>query len=416
MKDFLLDPLLNLKSYKKLMEDIGDGISPISTHGLLEENMGHFLCGLRRHGKKQMLFITYSESRARQIYEDVKSILPDETVRIYPSKDTILYDIDASSSERTNQRLEVLSCLSEGKDMLVIASVESLSDRVLSRDTFKDYSLRIELGSESELDKISEYLVASGYERVTLVEQTGQFSIRGGILDVFPPNEEYPVRVEYFDTEVDSIRTFDPRDQRSVETVERVDVFPVSEIIIPEDSRLDVANGIRIDLDGYRSKQGEGQAYGLALEKFEKYMDTLLSGSHVSNKDLLIPYISDDFKGNLLDYLDQQSIVMLDEPRRLRESYEVYHKEFSERTVDLFETGEVLKSHLKLKISYENLVSHIKKHTVVTSAAFLKQDNDFPPKAINHFTMRTVAIYHGKLDILKDDLERYLYKGYKIIV
>ena len=100
MKDYLLDPLLNLKPYNTLPEEIKKNLSPISTHGLMEENMGHFLCGLKSHTKRQILFVTYSEARARQIFEDVKAILPDQDVRHYPSKDTILYDVDAFSSER----------------------------------------------------------------------------------------------------------------------------------------------------------------------------------------------------------------------------------------------------------------------------------------------------------------------------
>src|SRR5690554_5668799 len=120
MKDFLLDQLLNLKPYKKLLEDIDKGLSPISTHGLLEENLGHFLCALQSHTERQILLLTYSESRARQIFEDVKTVLPEQKVRLYPGKDTILYDVDAFSSERTHQRLDVLSCLKGSNQLLVV--------------------------------------------------------------------------------------------------------------------------------------------------------------------------------------------------------------------------------------------------------------------------------------------------------
>ncbi len=224
MKDFLLDPLLNLKTYNTLLEDVKNNLSPISTHGLMEENMGHFLCGLKSHTERQLLFVTYSETKARQISEDIRAILPEQNVRLYPSKDTILYDVDAFSSERTHQRLEVLSCLMESRDLIVVASIEALSDRIISKDSFQNHRLKISLGREASLDDLSQGLVSAGYERVSLVEQTGQYSIRGGILDVFTPNADYPVRVEFFDTEVDSIRTFDPRDQRSVDVIEEVEI------------------------------------------------------------------------------------------------------------------------------------------------------------------------------------------------
>ncbi len=416
MKDFLIDPLLNLKPYKKLLQDIENGTSPLSTHGLMEENLGHFLCGLKSHTDRQILLLTHNETKARQIFEDIRTILPEQKVRLYPAKDTILYDVDAFSSERTHQRLEVLSCLIENKSMLVIASIESLSDHIISRDSFQSFSLNIKLGKEASLVELTSGLVSAGYERVSLVEQTGQFSIRGGILDVFPPNVEYPVRIEFFDTEVDSIRTFDWRDQRSVDVIDEVDIFPVSEVIIPAAERIEIAGRLIKELEEFKSKTDAGETRDKASDKFGKYIDALEEGSHITNKDLLIPYLPKRLMGTLIDFFQESSLIMLDEPKRIREKYEGVTEEFHGRTIDLLQVGEVLKSHLELKYDYEDLISEIKNRTVVTSASFLKQDHDFSPKAIVRFTMRTIPVYHGKLDLLKEDLDRYLYKGYKIIV
>jgi transcription-repair coupling factor (superfamily II helicase) len=416
MKDFLLDPLLNLQPYNTLLDDIKSKISPISTHGLMEENMGHFLCGLKSHTGRQILFVTYSEMKARQISEDIKAILPEQDVRHFPSKDTILYDVDAFSSERTHQRLEVLSCLMENRDLIVVASVEALSDRIISRSSFQNHRLNIALGREASLDHLSQGLVSAGYERVSLVEQTGQYSIRGGILDVFPPNVEYPVRVEFFDTEVDSIRTFDPRDQRSVDVIEEIEIFPVSEIIIPTGEKEKVVAALEKDLEQYGKRMEDDEKRSKADEKFGKYMDALQEGSHITNKDLLVPYLPRGLVGTLIDFFRDSALMVLDEPKRLREKYEGTMEEFNGRTLDLFQVGEVLKSHLHFKYEYEDLVDDIKKRTVITSASFLKQDNDFPPKGIVRFTMRTIPVYHGKLDMLREDLDRYLYKGYKIII
>ncbi|MGM0396550.1 MAG: transcription-repair coupling factor [Bacillota bacterium] len=416
MKDFLIDPLLNLKPYKKLLEDIESNKSPLSTHGLMEENLGHFLCGLKSHTNRQILLLTYSETRARQIFEDVKTILPEEKVRLYPSRDIILYDVDAFSSERTHQRLEVLSCLMENKSLLVIASVEALGDRIISRNTFEDFSLNIQLGKEASLKELAENLVSSGYERVSLVEQTGQFSIRGGILDVYPPNMEYPARVEFFDTEVDSIRTFDWRDQRSLEVIDNVDIYPVSEIIIPASERASTAEKLTKELKEFKERAESIEIREKAEEKFGKYLDSLMEGSHITNKDLLVPYLPKVLMGTVIDYFNKSSLIVLDEPKRLREKYEAAMDEFHQRTLDLFQVGEVLKSHLQLKYHYEDIVAETKKRIAITSASFLKQDHDYPPKAIVRFSMRTIPVYHGKLDVLKEDLDRYLYKGYKIII
>ena len=416
MKDFLLDPLSNLKPYKKLNDDIKNKVSPIGVHGILEENMGHFIMCLNKKTDKQILLVTYNEKRSKEIYEDLKNIYDDVKVSLFPQKELILYDVDASSSERTHQRLRVLSSLEFKRTKIVVSSLGSLLDKIMSREVFLNNSLSLKLGDEIELDRILKILVDSGYERTSLVEQTGQFSSRGGIVDVFPPFYDFPVRIEFFDTEVDSIRSFDFKDQRSLDILDSVLIHPAKEIIIPEDRNEDIANRLEKEFKKAYSKKEFNIEQKEKLQKFKKYIEILRQGETIENFDILIPYLNQDLLGSILDYYNDDALVLLDEPRRLRENYEEINSLFVERMADLLEIGEVLNSHIDIKFSYERLIEIFKEKLIITNAAFLKQDNDFPPKSINHFRIRTMPVYHGKLDMLKEDLDRYLYKGYKIVI
>lgn len=416
MKDFLLDPISNLSPYKKLIDDIKNKVSPIALHGILEENMGHFIMSLNKKVDKQILLITYNEKKSKEIYEDLKNIYDDVDVCLFPKKELVLYDVDAFSSERSHQRLRVLSSLVQKKTKIVVAPLEAILDKIISKEIFLDATLHLKLGDEIDLESLLKKLVFGGYERVSLVEQAGQFSSRGGIVDVFPPFYDFPMRIEFFDMEVDSIRSFDFKDQRSLEIQDSVLINPTRELIIAIDRSKDIIIRLEKEFKKAYAKKEFNLEQKEKLQKFQKYIEILKQGESLQNPDIIIPYLDEDLTGSILDYFNPDSLVLLDEPKRLRENYEETNNLFVERMTDLLEIGEVLNSHIHIKFSYEHLIEVFKEKTLITNAAFLKQDNDFPPKSINHFRIRTMPVYHGKLDMLKEDLDRYLYKGYKIVI
>ena len=146
MENYLVDPLKNLNSYKNLLKDIKDRVSPISTYGIIDESLGHFAYALKTHTQKQILLITYDEVRARRLYEDMKN-LGNKDVVYFPQREVLFYDIDAFSYERSNQRLNVISNLMENKNLTVIASLESLLDKILRQEIFQKHTQSINLDS-----------------------------------------------------------------------------------------------------------------------------------------------------------------------------------------------------------------------------------------------------------------------------
>ena len=408
MKDFLIDPLKNLDSYKKLLEAIEDGLSPISTYGIIDESLSQIVMGLNVHAERQVLLITENEQKSRMIYEDIIN-LSSLDVEIFPRKETFFYDIDIASNENLNQRLKVLSKINKGDDFIVIASIEALLDKIIDPHIFEEFTLEIRNDSIIDLKQISQKLVLSGYERTSRVEGKGSFSIRGGIIDVFPPGEDFPYRIELFDNEVDSIRAFDVLSQRSLDMVEEVKISPNKEILILDRYKLDIIEAIEEDLKRYKKRED-------IMDKFKNYIELLREDSSLKNKDIITPYIPEENLASLVDYFKKEAIVFIQEPQMIENRFKSLNEERILRITDLLEAGEVTRSHINTNYRYDEIVPSINDKRVVTNSVILKGEAYFKPKAIFNFSMKGTDNYRGKMDLLVEDLNHYKYRGYKIIL
>ncbi len=408
MKDFLIDPLKNLDSYKKILEDIHDSISPISTYGIIEEALSQILMGLSTHTKKQLIFITENEQKVRKIYEDIINT-SNIDVEIFPRKETFFYDVDISSDENLNQRLKVISKLDNGDNFIVVASLESLLDKIINRDLFQEYTLGIDEDSIIDLKDIAERLTIAGYERMSMVESRGQFSIRGGIIDVFPPGSDNPYRIELFDDEVDSIRSFDIMSQRSLDRITSFKIHPTKEILILKRYRGEIIKNLKKDLKNYKDNES-------IKDKFNNYLEQLEEAWDLKNTDLISPYIPKENLSSIIEYFKSDACIFIEEPQRIQEKFKLLEENRVLKITDLLEAGEVTKSHIDTNYSYEEIIPAIKERIVLTNSVILKGQAYFRPKSIYNFSMKSNNSYHGKMDLLVEDLNHYKYRGYKIIL
>lgn len=408
MKDFIIDPLKSIEQYNRLLNDMKERKVPISTYGISEEALGHFSYALSVHSKRQTLIITHNEINGQKMVEELTNV-SQKPVEHFPTKDLQFYDLDALSSERETQRLNVLSRLNRGEDIIVVASIDGIINRILSPDDFSSMVQTIEYGKNIDLDDVISKFIQGGYERVPMVEGRGQFSLRGGILDFFPPDSQNPYRVELFDTEVDSIRIFEIGSQRSLDNIDMVDIPPAQEILIKDDHRQGIIDGISKDLKKAKKHIDK-------YEKFHKYMDLLEEKGRISNLDILIPYIPKAHLANLIDYFHEDSLIVLDEPRRIEERYKNISEDFNVKLTDLLEAFEALASHKNMTYEYKDLIPSINKRLALLNTALIKGDSYFKPKSINNFLTKSVPSYQSKMELLKDDIEHYQYKGYKIII
>ncbi len=415
MKDFLIDPLKNLEQYNKLLSDIKEKVTPISTYGIIDENLGHFSYCLKEHTGKQMLLITYDDVRSKNLYEDIKNLGCSNVVS-FPKREVFYYDVDASSSERTIKRLDILSRLNNNEDILVVSTLSALLDKILIPEVFERYTQVLEIGKEIELDKTISTFINAGYERVDMVEGVGQFSLRGGIIDFFPPDSFNPYRIELFDDEVDSIRSFDMNTQRSIEKVQSVSIPPVKEILIVDDYKKETIKNLEKDIKKKYNSKKNAKNLDNDFEKFNKYIELLNENLYMANRDMIIPYIPEDYLTNILSYFSDDVTVLIDEPKRLEESFKNFKDDFNMNFTDLLEIGEVLPSHMNLFYDYKDIIAEIKEKMCITNSALLRGDSNYAPRSIFNFVSKTMPSYHSKLELLKDDLSHYRYRGYKVII
>ncbi len=300
----MINPFLKTESYQALQQALTDGEGPLAVTGTVDPVKAQLLVSLRNTGKTSTraaakngkrpwkLLVVKDEATGKRFVRDIHAF--SEQAWYYPAKDFLFYQADTQGTLITRQRVEVLKHIMEDDGGVVVASIDALMDRVLGRENFSESVLTVEPGMTMEMEALSTKLSRLGYERVVEVDAMGEYSIRGGIVDVYPFTSENPVRIEFWDTEVDGIRTFDAETQRSIDTLDSVEIYPAS--------------------DRAGSAAGEKQEV------------------------------------SLLDYFDERTLLFLDEPDRLRERGTVVETEFRES----FEARvEEMQHHAKLAATLE---------------------------------------------------------------
>lgn len=415
--NMFVDSLKNLSSYDQLTSEINKRTSPIALHGLSEENIAHISYGLNKHLDRQVLVMTHDELRAKKIHEDL-SFFSRENSELFPNREVVLYDIDAHSHEVSNHRVRVMDRLAKGENIVVVSSIHSIMNKIMKKALIKEYTLDIEMGQIIDLNKLSKDFVTQGYERVDMVEGVGQFSIRGGIIDLFPVNSHNPFRIELFDDEIDSMRIFDLKSQRSIENLSQIHIPPIKEILLLDGEAEGIIKGIENDLNTCIKKLQKKEEAGLIdnlAEKFRYYIDRLSNGLSVGNLDLLIPYIQQELS-NIIEYFNSDSIIIVDEPQRIEESVKGIRQDFINRYTDLFERGEVLLKHQDLYHTYDNIIDDALDMICITTTNLLKNNPRYKPRAIINFSVKSMQSFHNKIEILVDELKHLKYRGYKTII
>ncbi|MBU5668261.1 transcription-repair coupling factor [Peptoniphilus sp. MSJ-1] len=402
---FLIETVKSTKAFK----DLYNSLKSSSNTGVFgsEESVISLLSSAFSDEGKKICVISQNRISARKTYEDISNLIDEVTV-YYPEKDLFFYDRDSKSKENTKLRLHAMEKTVTGDAKVVITTLDALTSKISTPDKFRQNKIEISLDSVIDIEEIREKLVDMGYERYPLVEGAGQFSIRGSIIDIATHDTSY--RIELFDDEVDSIRTFEIESQRSIEKLDEINIFPIDDLILDSKEKLEISKRIRNDLD---SSKLEGKERDRLSEKFLKYIDKLENGENVLNKDLILPYVGE--YSSFLDYLDD-FIFFIDEPTRIIEREEEIFVNNNEKIAALCESGEVTKSHEDAVINYLDIVERLNEEKIATFNALLKPPKMFKPKDIVNITVKNVTNYMSKIKLFKEDLDYYRKNNYKVIL
>ena len=412
------NPLLELQEYDNLVKALKSGKGPLQVTGTLDSQKVHLMYELGEASAfAWKLVVTYDDTRAKEIYDDFRSFT--SQVWLYPAKDLLFYSADIHGNLMTRQRIAVLRHLMEDREGVVVTTMDGLMDHLMPIKYLREQSITVESGQIIDLDAWKERLIAMGYERMAQVDGMGQFSIRGGIVDIFPLTEEVPVRIELWDDEVDSIRTFDLESQRSVEQLESITIYPAAEVVLSGDQ---LAAGIG------RLEKEEG-TYGKALREqhkpeeahrihtiIEELRNGLDEGWRIGGLDAYIRYFCPDTV-SFLEYFPQgESVIYLDEPARLKEKGETVELEFRESMVHRLEKGYLLPGQTELLYPAAEVLARMQKPFAVMLTGL---DQKLPGMKVNQkfsIDVKNVNSYQNSFEILIKDLTRWKKEGYRVIL
>lgn len=392
--------------------------------------------------ESQSIILTATYVRARRLAEDLSFFAGDKKILVMPEEEQVFLRYEAKNHEQLIERMKALKALRTGAPVIVVAPVSAALKRIAPHEIFEEKVVKLAMGEETDLDRLRESLTAMGYEYAEMVESQGQFSIRGGIVDIFTPDSDWPYRVELFGTEVDSIRTFSQDTQRSLENLKFIEIYPAKQLIA---SRSDLERGCRLIRKEYEKQAkrlserritaqaqiaaGNGRdSKPDTLEKTEDVNSAAASKliglaeqiceyiENVSDLKYLENYIHYfyDRTDLLWDYMTEGT-VMLDDPERITELLELREKELKEDFKVLLERGEAVPKDSALITGREELGKALSLKNTVVFTPFPKRIKGIDKfDRIINVNSRQMINFAGNLTLLETELKAYAKKDYHI--
>ena len=411
----LLNPLKEWADHEQAYKGLCQG-KTVSVSGCIDSekiNIMESLCSERRH----KLILTYSEQRVRDIVMDLG--LYERNVLVFPAKDLIFYQADIHGGKLVTDRMAVIRRILEGRAMTVVTTFDAIMTHMVPCDIYRDNVVDIASGSQVDEKKLATKLLNMGYERASQVDSPGQFSVRGGIIDIFDTTEDNPYRIELWGEDVESIRSFDVDSQRSYEKLEAVSIFPATELVMSEDRLKAGIEKIESDslkaVEMLRKEFHTEEAHRLkkTIENLKEDIDIF---GRMTNLESYIDYFYDNTV-YLTDYFDKSdTVIVLDEPGRLADHTEAVLAEFNESMQQRLMGGYVLKGQTSIMCDTSLALSKCASFATLGLSTMDERGRFVKPDIKVSITTKSVAPYKGHFDLLLKDLAVYRKNGFKVAV
>ncbi|MDR0270137.1 transcription-repair coupling factor [Paenibacillus sp.] len=413
----MLQALIEAFSKDADLHSVTDGIKAGMKEQLVSGLSGSarqmMLAALFEEVKRPMLIVTHNMFSAQKIAEDIQEALTPERVLLYPANELVAAESAVSSPETLAQRIDVLMKCAQGFNGIVVAPFSGVRRFLPTPEVMGSASIRIEDGGTLGVDDFMARMIEMGYERVERVESKGEMSIRGGIIDFYPMTSPLAYRIELFDDDVDSIRTFDPGDQRSIDKVKEVTITPCKEVIADQHRLVQAAEAAVHLLEEQLGKMTDRQAKLRLTEEMNREMELLREHVYFPEIYKYISLLYPERK-TLYDYIPKDTILVLDEPARLQETARQLERDEAEWNLHLLQNGKTL-PQLHLSVENETVLYHRPFQTIFMSI-FLRQVPHTQPQNILNFISRGMQDFHGQMNVLKSEMERWHKSGVKVIM
>ncbi len=416
--DGFLKILDNSADFEEISGGLAKGQSPLSVMGVCDSVRAHLSFALCKKRGKAPFFITSTDAQARILWEDLRFFYGDK-VLLFPTRDLLFYDIEASATDIKKKRLEVLEKLvTKPSEYAVVTTASALVSPTVEKTEYNSRAITLNVDDEIEMDALADIMCDLGYKREDLVEGRGQFSVRGGIFDFFPYWSEAPFRIEFFDTLVDSVRLFDPETQRTLGAeveIPEARITPADEIVISGEIREKVVKTLSKRITALEKKDTLDETQQRLLETLKADREKFEQGVVFPSRDKYIPDIYPAEIPTLIDYITDDYIIFLDDYSRIQESLKSEADRMQETVKDLIERGILYGGKWKFGGDFADVIKN-RSESMVSLCPLSHAGGELKPKKLVSFTAKSLNSFGGKMEFFYDSLQFYKKNKYRIII
>ncbi len=396
--NLILKELEKSSKYNDFIKNLENKKSPIAISGLTGVAEASIIAKCLEQTKRPIFIITYNEIQAQALVNDLKFFTED--VAYLPKKEIITYDYVAESKNLPYERIEILNKIYKKQKLIIVTSVETIKQKIISKDTLYKNVLKFKVGDRCDLEVLKQKLVDLGYQRFDLIDGRGEFSVRGGIIDI-STTESTGIRIELWGDEIDSIRHFNIISQRSIDNIEKIEIFPAHEYIL-ETSIEKVAKNI------------SNNVYPENIsEKVESDLEKIRNVEYISKIDRYF----NSFYGKqetVLEYIDDKYLVFVDEFNKVIQRSENIEQDNENTIKALMEKGRIIPDSLKNYVATENLESNIEKYQTI----YLDKLDDRIKNGIERYDFKYKELNYFKsgIDLFINDINNFKKQEKKVYI
>ncbi|MBO5336618.1 MAG: transcription-repair coupling factor [Lachnospiraceae bacterium] len=425
----LFAPIKELPDYQGMRDALKQGNASIALSGCVDSQKLHIVYGFS-DGIKYKVIVTYNDLKAKEIFEEYKFY--DRNVMLYPAKDLIFFQADIHGNQLVKERVRTLRRIMERKPVTIVTTYAALMTPQVMWE--EQDIIQVHRGDSVNESAVAKQLVAMGYTKTYQVENPGEFSIRGGIVDIFDLTEENPYRIELWGDEVDSIRSFDILSQRSIEKLEGISIYPASEFVLSKERihaglehlEKEAKKQEKIFRDAHKPEEAHR-----IVTQVKELREQLLEFQSMINLESYIRYFFEDtvtlpqllgrvackgIQEGLGQAAARQLCFFIEEPLRVKEQADAIELEFRESMEQRVSKGYILPGQMNILYSGEQVAAGISKYNVVTLATMESKYGFFKAEQKSDLAARNIAPYNNSFEALVRDLKKYRKNGYRVLL
>ncbi len=391
--------------YESIKNAVEGGRLPMGVIGLSQIHKAHYISAICEDTGKAALVVCHDEGTASKLCDDLNAL--SGGAYLYPARDFSFRSADNKSHEFEQKRIGVLSRILDGECKYVLCSAEAAMQLTLPDYELKKRTFRLCLGDEKSTHEIVNTLLSAGYVRTELVEGVGQFSLRGGILDVFAPNEQYPCRIEFWGDSIDAISYFDKESQRRTENLREIRITPATEVFF--DSLDEMKKRLT---DFISTVKGKGSVK--AKQKINEDIDALEHYIHVGAPDKYLGLAYDELH-TIFDYMNS-SLLFVCESASVKQKFNAANQLLTEDIRAMFEEGILTKGIDRFALTFTEMLSVYEKKKAIFVDNLARGSFDVPVKELVSISCRQLSRWDGTLSYLMEDLSPALKQGYTAVI